>query len=193
MKERNTAGKLGFIKDSEGVYRKGNFIFRDGKIIRESSIVPEGTIEDLKDDYVTLDECIRAVLAFPASIGEMPRTTNVYIDKSGKGYKVAKKLGKNTVAVVMSNRQVMDIKPRDIPEQDDTKALELKDKEDKPQKAKAIKKFGELKEAESDIRSKAITVITNWIMENYGESEAEEPCYDMDALVDRLIELNIIK
>lgn len=143
---RNTASRLGFIKDSEGTYRKGNFIFKDGKIMRESSIVPEGTIEDLKDDYVTLDECIRAVLAFPASIGEEPRTTNVYIDKSGKGFKVAKKLGKNTVAVVMSNRQVMDLKPRDIPEQTDTKVLENKDKEDKPQKPKAIKSFAKPKE-----------------------------------------------
>lgn len=158
MRERNTAGKLGFIKDSEGVYRKGNFIFRDGKIIRESSIVPEGTIKDLKDEYVTLDECIRAVLAFPASIGEEPRVSNVYIDKSGKGYKVAKKLGKNTVAVVMSNRQVMDIKPRDIPEQTDTKALENKDKEDKPQKAKAIKKFGKLKEAETEKKTFIVTI-----------------------------------
>ena len=130
MKERNTAGKLGFIKDSEGVYRKGNFIFKDGKIMRESQIVPEGTIKDLKDDYTL--------------IGDVnPRATNVYIDKVGNNYKPSNKLSKNTVAVVMSNRQVMDIKPRDIPEQDDTKELAPEEKPDKP---KVIKDFSKPKE-----------------------------------------------
>ena len=144
MKERNTAGKLGFIKDSEGVYRKGNFIFKDGKIMRESQIVPEGTIKDLKDDYITADECIRSVLAYSTLIGDVnPRATNVYIDKVGNNYKPSNKLSKNTVAVVMSNRQVMDIKPRDIPEQDDTKELAPEEKPDKP---KVIKDFSKPKE-----------------------------------------------
>ena len=122
MNERNTAGKLGFIKDSEGIYRKGNFVFKDGKIMRESQIVPKGTIEDLKDDYITLDECIRSILAYSTLIGDTnPRATNVYIDKVGENFKPAKKMSKNTVAVVMSNRQVMELKPREIPGQDDTK------------------------------------------------------------------------
>lgn len=143
MKDRNTAGKLGFIKDAEGVYRKGNFIFKNGKIIRESQIVPEGTIKDLKDDdFITLDECIRSILAYSTTIGDINnRATNVYVDKVGNSYKPAKKLSKNTVAVVMSNRQVMELKPRDIVDQDDNTKLENKDKEDKPVKAKTIKDF----------------------------------------------------
>ena len=120
MNTRNTAGRLGFIRDSEGVYRKGNFIFKNGKILRESQIVPEGTIKDLKDDFVTLDECIRSILSYSTTIGDVnPRATNVYIDKVGNNYKPMEKLSKNTVAVVMSNRQVMELKPRNILDQDD--------------------------------------------------------------------------
>ena len=138
MNERNTAGKLGFIKDSEGVYRKGNFIYKDGKIIRESQIVPKGTIEDLKDDFITLDECIRSILSFSTTIGDVnPRATNVYIDKVGENYKPSKKLSKNTVAVVMSNRQVMELKPREVLDQDSSK---LKP-EEKPIEPKVIKDF----------------------------------------------------
>lgn len=138
MNTRNTAGRLGFVKDSEGVYRKGNFVFKNGKIMRESQIVPEGTIKDLKDDYVTLDECIRSILSYSTTLGDLnPRATNVYIDKVGNGYKPSKSLSKNTVAVVMSNRQVMELKPRNILDQDSSK---LKP-EDKPAKAKAIKDF----------------------------------------------------
>ena len=142
MNTRNTAGKLGFIRDSEGVYRRGNFVFKNGKIMRESQIVPEGTIEDLKDDFITLDECIRSILSYSTTIGDVnPRATNVYIDKVGNNYKPMEKKKKNTVAVVMSNRQVMELKPRDILDQDDKKELENKDKEDKPIKAKTIKDF----------------------------------------------------
>ena len=138
MNERNTAGKLGFIKDSEGVYRKGNFIYKDGKIIRESQIVPKGTIEDLKDDFITLDECIRSILSYSTTIGDVnPRATNVYIDKVGENYKPSKKLSKNTVAVVMSNRQVMELKPRNVLDQDSS---ELKP-EEKPIEPKVIKDF----------------------------------------------------
>lgn len=155
MNTRNTAGKLGFIKDSEGVYRKGNFIFKDGKIIRESQIVPKGTLEDLKEDYITLDECIRSILAYSTTIGDVnPRATNVYIDKVGNNYKPAKSLSKNTVAVVMSNRQVMELKPREIINQDSN---ELKP-EEKPIEVKEIKDFSKpvgfdkLKESADDTK-----------------------------------------
>lgn len=143
MNNRNTAGKLGFIKDAEGIYRKGNFIYKNGRIIRESQIVPEGTIKDLKDDdFITLDECIRSILAYSTTIGDTnPRATNVYIDKIGNSYKPAKALSKNTVAVVMSNRQVMELKPRNVLDQDDNSKLKNKDKENKPAKAKVIKDF----------------------------------------------------
>lgn len=143
MNKRNTAGRLGFIKDSEGIYRKGNFIYKNGRVIRESQIVPEGTIKDLKDDdFITLDECIRSILAYSTTIGDTnPRATNVYIDKIGNSYKPAKALSKNTVAVVMSNRQVMELKPRNVLDQDDNSKLKNKDKENKPAKAKVIKDF----------------------------------------------------
>lgn len=143
MNKRDTAGRLGFIKDSEGVYRKGNFVYKNGRVIRESQIVPEGTIKDLKDDdFITLDECIRSILAYSTTIGDTnPRATNVYIDKIGNSYKPAKSLSKNTVAVVMSNRQVMELKPRYVLDQDDNSKLKNKDKEDKPIKVKTIKDF----------------------------------------------------
>lgn len=156
MKDRNTAGKLGFIKDSEGVYRKGNFIFQDGKIIRESNIVPKGTIEDVEDNFTTMGECIRSVLSYSTTLGEPPRATDVYIDKVGNNYKASKKFSKNTVAVVTSQRQVIEIKAKDITEQDDENALENKDAADKPVNPKELKSFSsgkpknidELKESE---------------------------------------------
>lgn len=149
MKDRNTAGKLGFIKDSEGVYRKGSFVYRDGKIIRESNIVPEGTIEDVEDNFTTMGECIRSVLSYSTTLGEPPRSTDVYIDKVGKNYKVSNKFSKNTVAVVTSQRQVIEIKAKDITEQTDDKALENKDAEDKPINPKEIKNFSKPEDIET--------------------------------------------
>lgn len=158
MSKRITASSLGFIKDSEGVYRRGKFIFKDGKIIRESNIVPSNDLKEIKDNYTTMGECIRSVLAFPASIGEMPRTSDVYIDKVGNNYKPAKQFSKNTVAVVTSQRQVIEIKAKDVTEQTDIDALENKDKEDKPVNPKEIKdfskptEFDKLKESADDTK-----------------------------------------
>ena len=149
MSKRITASSLGFIKDSEGVYRRGKFIFRDGKIIRESNIVPSNDLKEIKDNYTTMGECIRSVLAFPASIGEMPRTSDVYIDKVGNNYKPAKQFSKNTVAVVTSQRQVIEIKAKDVTEQTDINALENKDKEDKPANPKEIKDFSKPEDLEA--------------------------------------------
>lgn len=158
MSKRITASSLGFIKDSEGIYRRGKFIFKDGKIIRESNIVPSNDLKEIKDNYTTMGECIRSVLAFPASIGEMPRTSDVYIDKVGNNYKPSKQFSKNTVAVVTSQRQVIEIKAKDVTEQTDINALENKDKEDKPANPKEIKdfskpaEFDKLKESADDTK-----------------------------------------
>lgn len=154
MKDRNTAGKLGFIKDSEGVYRKGNFIFQNGKIIRESNIVPEGTIEDVEDNFTTMGECIRSVLSYSTTLGEPPRSTDVYIDKVGKNYKASNKFSKNTVAVVTSQRQVIEIKAKDITEQTDDKALANKDAADKPINPKELKSFSSGKPKNIEERTK---------------------------------------
>ena len=142
MRERNTAGRLGFIKDSDGVYRKGNFIFKDNKIIRESNIVPIDDIKEIADNYTTASECIRAILAYPALIGEKPRTTDVYVEKSEKGYRMATKFSKNTVAIVTSARNVIEVRTKDITDQDDIKVLAPTDgKAD----AKEIKTFSSSK------------------------------------------------
>lgn len=137
----------GFIKDSEGIYRRGSFVFKNNRIYKESTIVPKDTVEKLKDNYATKLDCIRAALAFPAIIGEEPRTTNVYIDKAGKGFKVADKFSKNTVAVVMPDRNVFDIQATDISDSTNFKDLVS---EDKPVKPKELKTFGELKESYSE-------------------------------------------
>jgi len=136
----------GFIKDSEGIYRRGNFVFRDNKIFRESAIVPKGTIEEVADNYTTVSECIRAILAFPASIGEKPRTTDIYVNKVGNNFKQSDKFTKDTVAIVTSDRNVIDIKAKDISDSTEFKDLISKDK---PVKAKEIKSFSSDKPKDS--------------------------------------------
>lgn len=136
----------GFIKDSEGIYRRGNFVFKDNKIFRESAIVPKGTIEEVADNYTTASECIRAILAFPASIGEKPRTTDIYVNKVGNNFKQSDKFTKDTVAIVTSDRNVIDIKAKDISDSTEFKDLVSKDK---PVKAKEIRSFSSDKAKDS--------------------------------------------
>ena len=148
----------GFIKDSEGVYRRGNFVFKDNKIFRESA-----TIEKLKENYPTMQDCIRDVLSFYSILGDKPRTTNVYIDKAGKGFKSSEKFSKNTVAVVTPDRNVFEVNTTNIGDSTDFKDLVNKDKKDLPKNAKSLKTFSsdkpkdfdKLKESSKDRKSKA--------------------------------------
>lgn len=159
----------GFIKDSEGVYRRGSFVFKNNKIYKESLLVPKSTVEELADNYVTASECIRAILAFPAAIGEKPRTTDVYVDKVGNGFKQSNKFSKNTVAIVTSDRNVIEIKAKDISDSTDFNDLINKDKADKPVDAKEIKNFSSDKPKDSQ------EVITASLKESYSDKLGGEP------------------
>lgn len=135
----------GFIKDSEGVYRRGNFIFKNNKIFRESA-----TIEKLKENYPTMQDCIREVLSFYSILGDEPRTTNVYIDKAGKGFKSSEKFSKNTVAVITPDRNVFEVNTTNIGDSTDFKDLVNKDKKDLPKNAKSLKTFSSDKPKDFD-------------------------------------------
>lgn len=135
----------GFIKDSEGVYRRGNFVFKNNKIFRESA-----TIEKLKENYPTMQDCIRDALSFYSILGDKPRTTNVYVDKEGKGFKSSEKFSKNTVAVITPDRNVFEVNTTNIGDSTDFKDLVNKDKKDLPKNAKSLKTFSSDKPKDFD-------------------------------------------
>ena len=136
----------GFIRDNDGVYRRGNFyiegdIIKRSKKLNESRIVPVDDAKEIGDNYTTLGEAIRSILAFSNTIGEMPRTSNVYIDKVNGVFKVSDKLSDATYAIVTSSDNVYTLKTDDITDADDVDALRLTDKDKLPVEPKAEKKF----------------------------------------------------
>lgn len=133
--------RKGFIKDSEGVYRRGRFYIKDGKILRESKLVPTGTVEEVKDTYVTAQEAIRSVLAYSTTIGAPVRTTDVFINKVGNTFKPSDSYSStDTVAVVTSSNNVLTVRVADVTPQYD-ESLRLTDKADLPQDPKETKEF----------------------------------------------------
>lgn len=139
--------KDSFIKDSEGVYRRGKFYIKNNKIYRESDnlnesrIVPETDIKDIVDSYVTIGEAIRSVINYSTTIGQPPRTSDIFINRTTNGYKPTEKYSsKDTVAIVTSSNNVLAIRCKDVtPQFDDS--LRLTDKEDLPVEPKEEKTF----------------------------------------------------
>lgn len=165
--------RKGFIKDSEGVYRRGRFYIKDGKILRESKLVPAGTVEEVKDTYVTAQEAIRSVLAYSTTIGAPVRTTDVFINKVGNTFKPSDSYSStDTVAVVTSSNNVLTVRVADVTPQYD-ESLRLTDKADLPQDPKETKEFiSNAKDKEFD-NIEEVTKKELSESENINESDAD--------------------
>lgn len=136
----------GFIKDSNGVYRRGNYIYSGGEIIKESTLLPnEESLEEVKEvsEYDTLDEAIRLALSYNSDLGNPTRKDNIYIVESKGKYSISDKDSKNAVAIITPDNNVYETKFTEVINQDDNKELKSDDKDN----AKAPK---EIKEIETD-------------------------------------------
>lgn len=116
----------GFIKDSNGVYRRKNFIYKDGKILRESTLlINEDSVEEIKEvtEYETLDEAIRLALSYNSDLGNPTRQSNIYIVKSKDKYSISEKDSKDAVAIITPDNNVYELNLTKIIDQSDVKEL----------------------------------------------------------------------
>ena len=132
----------GFIKDSNGVYRRGRYILHEGHIIREATLLPNNeSKEDIyQKEFDTLEACINAVLAYSSDIGEAPRINNLYIKKSGDTYKVSETESKDDEAIITPDNNVYTLNMTEVINSEDTEALKSTDEDN----AKAPKEEKEL-------------------------------------------------
>lgn len=151
----------GFIKESDGNYRRGKFIFKEGHIVRESTLLPN---EESKDDVLsntsdTIEEAIRLALSYNSDMGNPTRKDNLFITKSGDAYKIDDKESSNTVAIITTDNNVYRLDFTDITNQDDTNKLKSDDKDNakSPSEVKDLNtKPVELKESTELVYTKEV-------------------------------------
>lgn len=149
----------GFIKCSDGNYRRGDFIFKDGQIIREAQLLPNEESKEVVSDqkFDTLDNCIRAVLSYSSDIGQELRLNNIYIKQSGDNYTFSDKESKDDVAIVTPDNNVYLLKYAAITASDDMTDLALPNNAEPPKEVKDLNtKPKELTESSKEIKVKEI-------------------------------------
>lgn len=136
----------GFIKDSEGNYRRGDYMFKEGQIIK---VLKEEENKKEAPKYDTLENCVHKVLSYSGQLGDCdPLVATTYINKVNDGeYEISDKQTKNTEAIITADRQVYYNRPeiklpddKDLAPEEGPKAPKTEDLPTEPQ---------ELKEGES--------------------------------------------
>lgn len=140
----------GFIKDSNGVYRRGNYIFKEGQITKESApLLNDEAVEQIVErEYQDLDKAIADVLQ--SQDYKLPRDKDVYIMKSGDTYKASESKGKDLVAIITTDNNVYDLTLKEIPTIDDKELKPDKDEAKAPEQSKEKVTDVEVKDA-SDV------------------------------------------
>lgn len=158
----------GFIKDSNGVYRRSRYILHEGHIIREATLLPnDDSKEDIyQKEFDTLEACINAVLAYSSDIGEVPRINNLYIKKSGDTYKVSETESKDAEAVITPDNNVYTLNMTKVINSEDTEALKSTDEDN----AKAPKEEKELPSEPKELDESADESFTNGKVSQVKES-----------------------
>lgn len=154
----------GFIKESDGKYRRGSYIFDGQRIIKESTLLPtDEHKEDLNQTkFETLEDCIREALQYSGDIGQELRTKDIYIDLVKEGeYKISEKQGNKTVAIVTPDNNVYELKLAEIINQNDTKELKSDDKDN----AEAPKEVKDLNEEPKELEDLKEAADTKWKVE----------------------------
>lgn len=160
----------GFIKESDGVYRRNGYIFKEGQIIKEAE---DKTIEE-KPKYDTLENCVNKVLTYSGQLGDCdPLVATTYINKvNDNEYEISDKQNKNTEAIITADRQVYYSKP-EIKSTDD-KDLKLDDKDNAkaPKESEPKTEPEELKE--SNEPHTVVQIIVNGELTYKGTYKDEE-------------------
>lgn len=149
----------GFIKCSDGNYRRGDFIFKDGQIIREAQLLPNEESKEVVSEqkFDTLDNCIRAVLSYSSDIGQELRLNNIYIKQSSDKYTFSDKESKDDVAIVTPDNNVYILKYTSITVSDDMSDLALPNNAEPPKEVKDLNtKPKELKESTELVYTKEV-------------------------------------
>lgn len=170
----------GFIKESDGTYRRGSYIFDGHKIIKESTLLPTDEQREalIQTKYETLDDCIRGAIQYSSDVGQTLRTKDIYVDLVKEGeYSISEKQSNKTVAIITPDNNVYELKLTEITNQDDTKELKLDDKDnaEAPKEVKDLntepKELEDLKES-ADTKWK-LEIIANGELTYYGRMTAD--------------------
>lgn len=141
----------GFIKDSTGVYRRGNYIFLEGQIINEKEANESQWGNLLQSQFDGLQNAVKAVLSYNSQYGENTRINPIYVDEDKDGnYVFGGDLTDKTRAIIDPDNNVFYIScNQEIPTIDDTEKLDNNAKA--PEELKEISaKPTELKESGKD-------------------------------------------
>lgn len=171
----------GFIKDSEGNYRRGDYMFKEGQIIK---VLKEEENKKEAPKYDTLENCVHKVLSYSGQLGDCdPLVATTYINKVNDGeYEISDKQTKNTEAIITADRQVYYNRPeiklpddKDLAPEEGPKAPKTEDLSTEPQ---------ELKESDKDVvdRIKEIKAKIDYLKkkeevagwDKYDEAELQE-------------------
>lgn len=160
----------GFIKESDGVYRRNGYEFKEGQIIKEAE---DKTMEE-KPKYDTLENCVNKVLTYSGQLGDCdPLVATTYINKvNDNEYEISDKQNKNTEAIITADRQVYYSKPEI--KSTDAKDLKLDDKDNAkaPKESEPKTEPEELKE--SNEPHTVVQIIVNGKLTYKGTYKDEE-------------------
>lgn len=135
----------GFIKDSQGVFRRGTYILKEGQVIRETEKEEVKQTISGKD----LNTLIREVLASTDTVPN-DRTVDVYIKTKGEdSYEVTDKMSDKVVAIITPDNNVFMTNKFEAPSLEDTKELKSED-ETNAKNPKEVKKISEVKVQDTD-------------------------------------------
>lgn len=132
----------GFIKDSDGNYRRGDYMFKEGQIIK---VLKEEENKKEAPKYDTLENCVHKVLSYSGQLGDCdPLVATTYINKVNDGeYEISDKQTKNTEAIITADRQVYYNRPeiklpddKDLAPEEGPKAPKTEDLPTEPQELK---------------------------------------------------------
>lgn len=171
----------GFIKDSEGNYRRGDYMFKEGQIIK---VLKEEENKKEAPKYDTLENCVHKVLSYSGQLGDYdPLVATTYINKVSDGeYEISDKQTKNTEAIITADRQVYynrpeiklpddkDLAPEEGPEAPKTEDLPTEPQELKESDKDVAERIKEIKAKIDYLKKKE--EVAGW--DKYDEAELQE-------------------
>ena len=165
----------GFIKDSDGVYKRGNYIFSKGEIVRESTLLATAeSKEEITKRFTSQDEAERMILSYNSDVGNPTRDKNVFVNKDKDEYIISEKETNQTVSIITPDNNVYRLNVKDIKTMED-KDLATEDTVKVPEKEPETKPIDQEKVLTEASEDEEVTDETN---EEPESEPSEEPVDD---------------
>lgn len=120
----------GFIKDSKGVYRRGNYVYENERILKASDYT-KALKESEEQVFLSPEECIRSIVEYSSTLGQALNTV-VYVNETKDGYVKSDKETDKTVAIITPDNNVFTLYTEPVTEQTDTDTLKNEENAEAP-------------------------------------------------------------